>query len=61
MAQNEQPTDNRTALRQQHGAPDLANVTPEVLAYIERLEQALIDVCQARDRLYAAMWLDTKD
>jgi hypothetical protein len=32
---------DQSALREQYQAPDLTNVVPDVLAYIERLEQGI--------------------
>lgn len=41
---------DQSALREQYQAPDLTGVAPEVLEYIQRLEQGIVDLARIRNQ-----------
>lgn len=42
-------------VRRQFNAPDLSATSPEVVAYIEKLETNIIALAQLREELYVAL------
>jgi len=47
---------DQSALREQYQAPDLTNVAPDVLAYIEQLEQAAVDLARVQKEYDDFVW-----
>ncbi len=47
---------DQSTLREQYQAPDLTNVAPDVMAYIERLEQGIVDLARIRQQYADFVW-----
>jgi hypothetical protein len=47
---------DQSALREQYQAPDLTNVASDLLAYIERLEQGIVDLARIRQQYADFVW-----
>lgn len=48
--------ESRDLVRRDYEAPDLSNTPPEILAYIERLEQAIVELAEMRDEHIRTIW-----